>query len=312
MKSNTTRLAELLTVSLGPKIMDLLTEPSITEIRINSDGKLWYHKLGEGKIHLNTSINADNVKQAIYAVAYSHHECCDEKKPYVSAEVPGTGERFQGVLPPIVKAPTIAIRKKAVRIFTLEDLEAKNVLTNVQVHYLRNAVLERKNILVIGGTDTGKTTFANALLQVITNTTDRLVIIEDTQELQCKAQDIEYLRSKDGIATLRDLLRTTLRLSPDRIVIGEVRGAEALDLLKAWNTGHSGGVSTIHASSASQGLSRLEQLISEAGVLPSRDMISEAVNVLVYLEKKNNQRIVKEIYEVEGVSNGQYTLKNIR
>lgn len=312
MITNTDRLAELLAASLGPKVRELLTDPSITEVRINSDGKLWYHKLGQGKIHCDLPINPDNTRKAIFAVAYHHGECCNDTKPYVGAEIPGTGERFQGVLPPLVKSPTIAIRKKAVRIFTLQDLREKGVISHEQQQYLQNAVLARQNILVIGGTDTGKTTFANALLQVITDTTDRLVIIEDTQELQCKANDIEYLRTKDGVASLRDLLKTTLRLSPDRIVIGEVRGPEALDLLKAWNTGHSGGVSTIHASSAAQGLSRLEQLISEAGVIPSKDMISEAVNVLVYLEKQANKRIVKEIFEVKGVSNGQYSLNNIK
>jgi type IV secretion system protein VirB11 len=179
------------------------------------------------------------------------------------------------------------------------------------VGVLREAVLSRKNILVVGGTDSGKTTFVNALLRVVEETTDRIVILEDTQELQCRTKDVEYLHTKEGVASLRDLVRFTLRLSPDRVVIGEVRGAEALDLLKAWNTGHPGGVSTVHANSAEKGLLRLEQLVQEAGVVPSKIMIAEAVNVLVYMEKKGTKRVVKDIMQVRGTKREQYDLVSL-
>ena len=171
--------------------------------------------------------------------------------------------------------------------------------------------LQRKNILVVGGTDSGKTTFANALLKVISTTPDHVIIIEDTQELQCAADDVDYLRTKDGVKSLRDLTRDTLRMSPERIVIGEVRGAEALDLLKAWNTGHPGGVSTVHANSAEKGLVRIEQLVQEAGVIPSKEMIAEAINVIVFMSKVGTKRIVKEIMNVCGVNNGFYELKSM-
>lgn len=307
---STERLSDLLATALGPDVSELLRDDLVSEIRLNADGSLWVHRLGEGKFKSSSVISVSNAQRAIYAVAYGVNEVCNERHPSISAELPKTGERFQGIIPPLSKSPVFAIRKKAIRVFSLEDLHAQEVITVETCDYLKKAVLQRKNILVVGGTDSGKTTFANALLHAIEGSNHRIVILEDTQELQCNAQDVEYLRTKDGVANLRDLVRMTMRLSPDRIVIGEVRGAEALDLLKAWNTGHGGGVSTVHASSARQGLSRIEQLVSEAGVTPSREMISEAVNVLVYMEKVGSKRLVKEVFAVEGLIKGDYQLKD--
>lgn len=304
------RLSSLLSTAFGSDILELLKDPLISEIRLNSDGSLWANKLGVGKFKTPILISEENAKRAIYAVAYGVNEVCNEIKPSISAEIPKTGERFQGILPPLSKKPLFAIRKKAVQIFTLTDLEEQGVVTLPMRVFLEEAVLSRKNILVVGGTDSGKTTFTNALLQVLENSNQRIVILEDTQELQCNSNDVEYLRTKDEIATLRDLVRMTMRLSPDRIVIGEVRGAEALDLLKAWNTGHAGGVSTVHASSARQGLSRIEQLVAESGVVPSKEMICEAINVLIYMEKVATKRVVKEVLLTKGVIKGEYVLTN--
>lgn len=303
-----TRLSELLTSALGAGIETLLRDEEISEIRLNSDGTIWGNRLGQGKFQASVTISPENAKRAIYAVAYGVGEICNEGKPAISAELPLTGERFQGVIPPLAKSPVFVIRKKAVRIFSLEDLCAQGVVSQEGVSALREAVLSRKNILVVGGTDSGKTTFVNALLRVVEETTDRIVILEDTQELQCRGKDVEYLHTKEGIASLKDLVRYTLRLSPDRVVIGEVRGSEALDLLKAWNTGHPGGVSTVHANSAEKGLLRLEQLVQEGGVTPSRAMIAEAVNVLVYMEKRGTRRVVKDIIQVKGVTKEKYNL----
>ncbi len=303
------RLSELLATALGLEVQCLLGDPTISEIRLNADGTLWANRLGHGKFPTETRVTPESARQVIYAVAYSVNDICNDDKPAISAELPGTGERFQGVLPPLSKAPAFSIRKKAVKIFSLQELVLQGVLSADGGSFLQRTVLGRENILIVGGTDSGKTTFANALLQVVAETSDRIVIIEDTQELQCNAQDVEYLRTKDGVASLRDLVRITMRLSPDRIVIGEVRGAEALDLLKAWNTGHGGGVSTVHASSAKQGLSRIEQLVQEANVqTPSKHMIAEAVNVIVYMEKVGTKRLVKEIARVKGVTPSGYDL----
>lgn len=305
------RLSDLLASALGSGVSQLLVDPMISEIRLNSDGTVWGNRLGEGKFCASITVTPENARRAIYTVAYSVGAVCNDDTPAISAELPGTGERFQGVLPPLVRSPLFVIRKKAVKIFSLEDLCNQGVLTENQGLVLERAVLERKNILVVGGTDSGKTTFANALLLVASTTKDRIVILEDTQELQCKANDVEYLHTKDGVASLRDLIRYTMRMSPDRIVIGEVRGPEALDLLKAWNTGHPGGVSTIHANSCEKGLNRIEQLVVEAGVMPSRSMIAEAVNVVVYMEKVRTRRVVKELIQVEGVRGNSYVLKSL-
>ncbi len=306
-----TRLSELLTSALGTGIESLLRDDQISEIRLNSDGTIWGNRLGQGKFQSDVVISPENARRAIYAVAYGVGEICNEMKPAVSAELPITGERFQGVIPPLSTSPVFVIRKKAVRIFSLDDLCSQGVVSEPQTSALRDAVFSRRNILVVGGTDSGKTTFVNALLRVIEETPDRIVILEDTQELQCRAKDVEYLHTKDGVASLRDLVRYTLRLSPDRVVIGEVRGPEALDLLKAWNTGHPGGVSTIHANSAEQGLVRLEQLVQEAGVTASKTMIAEAVNVIVYMEKAGAKRVVKDVVQVRGTKKEQYDLASL-
>lgn len=307
------RLSAMLTTALGPVVGDLLKDSRVTEIRVNSDGRLWKNVLGEGKTFTGTMIPDDKARHAIYAVAFSVGAVCNEEHPHLSAELPGTGERFQGVIPPVVSRPIITIRKRASKVFCLDQLVEQKVLSQAAAGQLRVAVLSRKNIVIAGGTDCGKTTFANSLLDLMAAVNDRIVIIEDTQELQCEAQDVEYLRTKEGVASLRDLVRMTLRLSPDRIVIGEVRGAEALELLKSWNTGHGGGVSTVHASSAARGLSRLEQLVQEGGIAYSRPIVAEAVNLVVYMEKRGTQRLVSEIVQVDGLSkDGNYVLTPLR
>src|SRR4030088_3318858 len=229
--------------------------------------------------------------------------------PRVSAEFPETGERFEGLLPPVVAAPTFAIRKPAVAVFTLNDYVAAGIMTSDQAEALRAAVAARKNILVAGGTSTGKTTLVNALLAEVAKTADRVVLIEDTRELQCMAPNLVALRTKDGVASLSDLVRSSLRLCPDRIPIGEVRGAEALDLLKAWGTGHPGGIGTIHAGSALGALRRMEQLIQEAVVTVPRAMIAETIQCVAVLAGRGSDRRLAELARVEGLgSDGDYVL----
>ena len=229
--------------------------------------------------------------------------------PRVSAELPETGERFEGLLPPVVAAPAFAIRKPAVAVFTLDDYVARGIMTSVHAEALRQAVSSRKNILVAGGTSTGKTTLTNALLAEVAKSSDRVVLIEDTRELQCKAPNLVALRTRDGVVSLSDLVRSSLRLRPDRIPIGEVRGAEALDLLKAWGTGHPGGIGTIHAGSALGALRRLEQLIQEAVVTVPRALIAETVNVIAVLTGRGADRRLSELAHVTGLgTSGDYSL----
>jgi len=171
---------------------------------------------------------------------------------------------------------------------------------------LRQAVLDRENILVVGGTGSGKTTLANALLAEIARTGDRLVILEDTRELVSTARDAVQLRTQPGSVTLADLVRSTLRLRPDRIIIGEVRGAEALDMLKAWNTGHPGGITTLHANSASSALTRLEQLVEEATTALPHALIGEAVDVIVFMSRASGARRVEQALRITGFDGAEY------
>ena len=229
--------------------------------------------------------------------------------PRVSAELPESGERFEGLVPPVVAAPCFAIRRQAVAVFTLDDYVAARIMSGLQAELLRAAVRERKNILVAGGTSTGKTTLVNALLAEVAGSGDRVVLIEDTRELQCAAPNLVALRTKDGAASLSDLVRSALRLRPDRIPIGEVRGAEALDLLKAWGTGHPGGVGTLHAGSAVGALRRLEQLIQEAVVTVPRALIAETIDVIAVLAGRGSARRLAELAVVRGLGPaGDYVL----
>ncbi len=237
----------MLRTALGPAIASFLDDPSIVEVMLNPDGRLWIDRLSGGLEDSGRVVSPADGERIVRLVAHHVGAEVHPGSPRVSAELPETGERFEGLLPPVVAAPAFAIRKPTVAVFTLDDYVAAGIMTVGQADVLRRAVASRKNILVAGGTSTGKTTLTNALLAEIAGTTDRVVLIEDTRELQCRAPNLVALRTKDGVASLSDLVRSSLRLRPDRIPIGEVRGAEALDLLKAWGTGHPGGIGTIHA-----------------------------------------------------------------
>src|SRR6185436_13780743 len=277
------RGARMLRTALGPSIAAWLDDPVIVEVMLNPDGRLWVDRLSGGMIDTGESLAAADGERIVRLVAHHVGAEVHPASPRVSAELPETGERFEGLLPPVVTAPAFAIRKPAVAVFTLEDYVSAGIMAEVQAERLREAVRERRNILVAGGTSTGKTTLTNALLAEVAKTTDRVVLIEDTRELQCSSPNLVALRTKDGVASLSDLVRSSLRLRPDRIPIGEVRGAEALDLLKAWGTGHPGGIGTIHAGSARGALRRLEQLVQEAVVTVPRPLIAETINLIAVL-----------------------------
>jgi type IV secretion system protein TrbB len=302
----------MLRSALGPAIAAYLEDPSIVEVMLNPDGRLWIDRLSSGLQNSGETLAAADGERIVRLVAHSVGAEVHAGAPRVSAELPETGERFEGLLPPVVVAPTFAIRKPAVAVFTLEDYVARGVMTKQQADALRNAVAARKNILVAGGTSTGKTTLTNALLAEIARTSDRVVLIEDTRELQCKAPNLVALRTRDGVISLSDLVRASLRLRPDRIPIGEVRGAEALELVKAWGTGHPGGVGTIHAGTALGALRRLEQLIQEAVVTVPRALIAETIDVIAVLTGRGTDRRLAELACVTGLgSSGDYNLSRI-
>ncbi len=298
------RGTRMLRTALGPAIAGFLEDPSIVEVMLNPDGRLWIDRLSEGLADTGERLSPADGERIVRLVAHHVGAEVHAGSPRVSAELPGTGERFEGLLPPVVAAPTFAIRKPAVAVFTLQDYVTAGIMTADQAEILRRAVTDRRNILVAGGTSTGKTTLTNALLAEVSKSADRVVLIEDTRELQCSAPNLVAMRTKDGVATLSDLVRSSLRLRPDRIPIGEVRGAEALDLLKAWGTGHPGGIGTIHAGTAIGALRRLEQLIQEAVVTVPRALIAETIDLVALLSGRGASRRLAELARVEGLGPG--------
>ena len=296
------RQAEKLRRELGLVVMHTLQDPQVAEVMLNPDGRLWVDVLGKGLRDTGETLAPAQAENLLGTVAALLGTVITAERPLLEGELPLDGSRFQGVLPPVAAQPVFAIRKKAVQVFTLDDYVAQGLLTETHARAVRTAVAQRRNLLVVGGTSSGKTTLANAILAVIAEQAgerERLVILEDTVELQCTAPNTVALRTTETIDLTR-LLRATLRLRPDRIVVGEVRGPEALALLKAWNTGHSGGLATVHANHAEAGLLRLEQLIQEAGVSPQPALIAEAVHLLVAVVKEGGRRWVKEVLEVQG------------
>ena len=303
-----TRGARMLRTALGPDIAAFLEDPAVVEVMLNPDGRLWIDRLSEGLSDTGATLLAADGERIIRLVAHHVGAEVHPGAPRVSAELPGSGERFEGLLPPIVFAAAFSIRKPAVALFTLDDYAAARIMTSAQAEILRKAVAARRNILVAGGTSTGKTTLTNALLAEVAKSSDRVVLIEDTRELQCAAQNLVALRTKDGVATLSDLVRSSLRLRPDRIPIGEVRGAEALDLLKAWGTGHPGGIGTIHAGTALGALRRLEQLIQEAVITVPRALSAETIDIIAVLAGRGAQRRLAELAFLAGLdrTSGDY------
>jgi P-type conjugative transfer ATPase TrbB len=302
------RRIRMLRTAMGPVIAQALDDPDVIEIMLNPDGSLWVDRLSSGRAPMGVQLSAADGERIIRLIAAHVHTEVHAGKPLLTAELPETGERFEGALPPVARAPAFALRKRAVGVIRLDDYVIDGILTAGQAGFLRQAVRERLNILIAGGTSTGKTTLANALLAEIATTGDRVIILEDTVELQCAARDHVPLRTRAGVVSMAELVRSTLRLRPDRIIVGEVRGAEALDLLKAWGTGHPGGIATVHAGSAEGALLRLEQLILEVAVTPPRALIAEAVNVIVYIAGRGRARRIQEIARVVGFDERGYRL----
>jgi type IV secretion system protein TrbB len=299
----------MLRTALGSAITSFLQDGSVVEVMLNPDGRLWIDRLKGGLEDTGKRLSPADGERIVRLVAHHVGAEVHSASPRVSAELPETGERFEGLIPPVVAAPTFAIRKPAVAVLTLDDYVAAGIMQHGQAALLRRAVQKRRNVLVAGSTSTGKTTLVNALLAEVAKTSDRVVLIEDTRELQCAAPNLVALRTKDGVASLSDLVRSSLRLRPDRIPVGEVRGAEALELLKAWGTGHPGGIGTIHAGSALGALRRLEQLIREAVVTVPRALIAETINLIVVLTGRGAERRVAELASVRALAHsGDYVL----
>ena len=272
----------MLRTAFGSTIAAALADPTVIEVMVNPDGKLWIERATIGRRSAGERIGATEAERIIRLVAAHVRREVTDRAPIVSAELPETGERFEGVMPPVAPAPCFSIRKPAQVLYRLQDYVAARIMTPPQAQLLREAVKDRRNILVVGGTASGKTTLVNALLaEGPLRETRRHP--RGHAELQCAADDVVSLLTKPGVASLAELVRSTLRLRPDRIVVGEVRDGAALEVLKAWNTGHPGGLLTLHANSAAAGLYRLEQLVQEAVVTVPRTLIVEAIDIVVFL-----------------------------
>jgi P-type conjugative transfer ATPase TrbB len=294
------RRLEKLRRDFGPTFLGALADPQTIEILLNADGTLWQEKLG-GQMEPIGQMSAARAEACLRTIAACLNTVITWDQPILEGELPLDGSRFAGQLPPVVSAPTFAVRKRASSVFTLDQYVSQGIMTPEQKELLCAGIREHQNILVIGGTTSGKTTLTNGLLHQMTSDfpDERVIIIEDTCEIQCIARN-RVLYHTTAEVTMTKLLRISLRMRPSRILVGEVRGAEALDLLMAWNTGHPGGIATLHANTASSGLTRLASLISMARDYPKpiEPLIGEAVDLVVNIAKENGSRRIKEILRV--------------
>jgi P-type conjugative transfer ATPase TrbB len=308
------RYTEMMMRYLGPRIVDAFRADDITEVYINpNDYRVRYDTRSRGRIDSGLTIDPVRVEMFLNAVATALGETLGGAQPFLEAELPAAGfrgSRLLGFIAPAASGPGFVARKRASTVYTLADYVASGTLTTRQGAALARAVDEHWNLVIAGGTNSGKTTLANALLSEVARRypDERIVVLEDTVELQCPARDTLALRSGPTV-TLRDLVRRTLRANPDRIIVGEVRGAEALDLLDAWATGHPGGVATVHASSALGALRRFDRLAQRANVPSQAVLIAETVHVIVVMRGSPVSRRVSELVRVAGLTaDGQYLL----
>ncbi len=289
----------VLEAALGPVLAAALADPTVAEILVNADGAIWIDRAGKGLEATGNHMPASDRETAIRLLAHAAGETVGPAHPLLSASLPGSRARVQAVLPPLAEAPVLAIRLRPARIHTLRDYLAAGIATPRQVAVLRKAVAERLNIIVAGGAGSGKTTLLNALLAERSLANQRLIVLEDTPELQVSSPDTVKLLTRRAApeVTLRDLVQAALRLRPDRIIVGEVRGGAALDVLKAWNTGHPGGLLSLHANSARDACDRLEDLCLEAQAASPRRLIASAAHLIVFIARTAHGRCITELLD---------------
>lgn len=307
------RLVEMMTHAMGGAVGELLNDPNVEELRANPDGRLWCVR--DGLRHdMQKALTPTARRQLIAIVAHAVGVTVDENNPSFPAELPESGYRFHAIVPPqSPDGPTFVIRKKPTKVFSLDDYVAAQIMTAEHAAFIRQAVANRENILVGGGTGSGKTTLTNAILKEIGRVAGRVLTVEDTLELQIEADEVVRQRTvRNGNAvcrTMQDVVRDMLRLSPDRIIVGEVRGAEAIDMIQGWNTGHPGGVATIHCNSAPDAMERLEDLLIQGGYTPVPRQLAKAINVILFIgpvtvetpQGLRAQRRLRDVLRVTGV-----------
>lgn len=303
--------------ALGEGVAAALSRADVVEAMINADGALWLDSVKDGLVNSGLSLSASDREAAIRLLAHEAGETVGEDRPMLATILPDTAARVQAVLPPLSAAPLLVIRKRPALVYGLDEYVADGIATARQGELLRKAVAERRNIVVAGGTGSGKTTLLNALLAERAFLEARLVIVEDTAELIASSANAVQLLTKRTAPqiTMRDLVQTTLRLRPDRIVVGEVRDGAALEVLKAWNTGHPGGLLTLHANCAADALVRLEDLCLEASAASPRRLIASAVDLIVFIARTRNEgarsaRVLTDLVSVRGLQGETYDLEH--
>jgi P-type conjugative transfer ATPase TrbB len=320
---------------LGETLLRHLADARMEDIVLNPDSTLWVKRIGEDFV-ASSEMPAAQAASALNTIAAWKGTSLNHERPILETELPLDGSRFEGLVSPIVRRPVFAIRLRPRRIFTLEEYESAGILTGKDDplnklrsresfldsirgmkhgEIIRRALANKRNILVVGATGSGKTTFLNACFDALRHLApnDRIISIEDTTELQCSVRNYVDLRAAGNVSML-DCLRACMRLKPSRIAVGEVRGAEAHTLLKAWNTGHPGGIATIHANDAISGLTRLETLVAEATAAPQQSLIAEAVDLVVFVDEEVNLkagRKVREVVLVSGYEGGRYRTEHV-
>ena len=299
--------------SVGGDFLLHFYDPLTTELMLNPDGTLWHEKLSSPMTRFGT-LDAYEALNLLNSVADACGKTITEKTPSLSATFPLDGSRFQGFIPPIVHSASFIMRKKARSIFTLETYVEKGGLTEAQYDEIVSAVKGRKNILVVGGTGTGKTTLMNAVIQKISavHPHNRILTIEDTEELQVESANRLQLLTSNYV-TMDDLIRDALRSRPDHILVGEVRGKEALSVLDAWSTGHPGGAATVHSNSALEGLDHLAGLVTRHPDAPPYDeilkLVGTAVDVVVHIARLDGARKVKSVLYVDSYDRDRHEFR---
>lgn len=311
------RLCEKLYHDLGEAIVACLNDKKIHEIMLNPDGQLWTDSHEDGLLSVD-HLPSTQAFSIIHAVAGFHNFVITQHNPQLEARLPFfksmQGQRFIAQVPPIVSAPSFTIRKQSEVIFTLNDYLHSGRLTQQQDFVLRDLVQKRKNILICGGPGSGKTTLINALILEALRQDDkqRLLILEDLPELQCPSSNKVAMLTSSSV-TMTALVRMAMRMRPDRILLGEVRSFEALDMLKAWNTGCPGGMCTVHANSAQEAIQRILDLAMENRLTaPPLQLVSQTINTIVSINRKGHQKgFIHEILALGSYQNEQFTFTKL-
>ncbi len=309
------RHCDALARAVGPAVMAAMADPDVTEIYVNPGGRLFLDSRARGRRDSGTALTASQVQRFLNIVASGLGTVINAARPQLQAELPAAtflGARLQGFVPPLVAAPSFNLRKPPAVVYSLDHYVTAGVLARRHHAAIVDAVAARRNVLVAGGTGSGKTTLCNAILLEITRQAPRarIVILEDTVELRCSAADCLALRTTEALK-LKDLVKAALRTSPDRIVVGEVRDEAALDLCDAWQTGHPGGCATLHADDPLAALDRLDRLAQRNRVGPQPHLVGAAVQMVVMIAGGSQGRRVTEVAAVGGYDGAAYRLRSL-